>query len=375
MTADLKPVGIKPLDPTYLPTTFAALGRLEVQLDSDPLVYGPKRLNLKTALVRKMLTECERLFLDISQKHAYYKRAHRAASLILDMSLKHLLANDPETRAGRAVSEREATAYGKLKVESKEVSDAQDSLEELEAIMAVVKAKRSDLRDIQGRLRDQVRLCQEEIGLGSRWGSKSPRGVELQPGQGFADGSDVAAIDDLIANVRSISDAEQHLKAVVDDTDDTEAEEAALLASAEDLEGDGDLQIAPRQAPSAAPKAPLVFSDVDEAPLELESLQVSFGFNPHCEVCGEAQFMSPGGITCPRGHGGAGSVPPAGDALEEVASETAAAVILPGTADSGDISDFLMDPEGMAPGAPRLNRFQVEEEDGLGLDSLLASFK
>ncbi len=112
MTTDLKPVGIKPLDPTYLPSTFDALGKLEVQLDSDPLVYGPKRLNLKTALVRKMLTECERMFLDISQKHAYYKRAHRAASLILDMSLKHLLANDPETRAGRAVSEREATAYG-----------------------------------------------------------------------------------------------------------------------------------------------------------------------------------------------------------------------------------------------------------------------
>ena len=374
MTADLKPVGIKPLDPTYLPTTFAALGRMEVQHDSDPLVYGPKRLNLKTALVRKMLTECERLFLDISQKHAYYKRAHRAASLILDMSLKHLLANDPETRAGRAVSDREATAYGKLKVESKEVSDAQDSLEELEAIMAVVKAKRSDLRDIQGRLRDQVRLCQEEIGLGSRWGSKSPRGVELQPGQGFADGSDVAAIDDLIANVRSISDAEQHLKAVVDDTDDTEAEEAALLASADDLEGLAPAPTAPIQAPLAAPKAPLVFSEEDEAPLELESLQVSFGFKPHCEVCGEAQFMSPGGITCPRGHGGAGSVPPAGDALEEVASEAAAAVILPGTADSGDISDFLMDPEGMAPGAPRLNRFQVEEEDSLGLDSLLASF-
>jgi len=371
MTTDLKPVGIKPLDPTYLPTTFEALGKLEVQLDADPLVYGPKRLNQKTALVRKMLTECERMFLDISQKHAYYKRAHRAASLILDMSLKHLLANDPETRAGRAVSEREATAYGKLKVETKEVSDAQDSLEELEAVMAVVKAKRSDLRDIQGRLRDQVRLCQEEISLGSRWGSKSPRGVELQPGQGFADGNDVAAIDDLITNVRSVSDAELHLKAAVDDADDTEAEEAALLASAD--------EVAPEDVAS---KTPLAFDDENDVPLEaLTATQATsadlvpeLGFVPHCEVCGEVQFQTTSGMSCPRGHGGAGSVPPAGDALEEAPVNDPAAAILPGTVDAGAIDDFLADPGGTAPVASRQSRFQVEEEDGLGLDSILAAF-
>src|SRR3989344_1377519 len=194
--------GIKPIDPAYLTGIFEALGKLEVQLDADPLVYGPKRLNQKTALVRKMLTDCERIFLDISQKHAFYKRAYRAATLVFDMNLKHLLANDPETRSGRAVSEREAIAYGKLKEEGKEVSDALNAIEELDAVMAVVKAKRSDLRDIQGRLRDQVRLCQEEIGLGGRWGSKSPRGVEVQPGQGFADGDDVAAIDEVIRQIR-----------------------------------------------------------------------------------------------------------------------------------------------------------------------------
>lgn len=39
--------------------------------------------------------------------------------------------------------------------------------------MTAIKSKRADLRDVQGRLRDQMRLCQEEVGLGGKWGSKA----------------------------------------------------------------------------------------------------------------------------------------------------------------------------------------------------------
>ena len=39
--------------------------------------------------------------------------------------------------------------------------------------MTVIKAKRTDLKDLQGRLRDQLKLCQEQIALGQRWGSKT----------------------------------------------------------------------------------------------------------------------------------------------------------------------------------------------------------
>ena len=358
---ELKPVGIVPLDQAYLTSIFEALGKLEVQLDADPLVYGPKRLNQKTALARKMLTECERLFLDISQKHAYYKRAHRAASLILDMSLKHLLANDPETRAGRAVSEREATAYGKLKVEVREVADAQNALEELDAVMAVVKAKRSDLRDIQGRLRDQVRLCQEEIGLGNRWGSKSPRGVELQPGQGFADGDDTSAIDDVIASVRQADpEAEVHLKAEVDTEDNSEEAVAALQANADETGEEVE-----------DPVPPATREEVEKP--GTPSLQEEFGFVPHCEVCGEPQIKTTSGMVCSNGHGGAASVPPPGDALDEAVKDTSSATLLPGTADHDDVAAFLSDGPATAT-PPKKSRFQIEEEDGMDLDAILADF-
>ena len=42
--------------------------------------------------------------------------------------------------------------------------------------MAVIKSRRTDLKDVQGRLRDQLRLCQEETGLGAKWGSRAPIG-------------------------------------------------------------------------------------------------------------------------------------------------------------------------------------------------------
>lgn len=394
-------LGIQPLDDAYLTGIFDELAKLEVQLDSDPLIYGPKRLNQKTALIRKMTTQCERMFLDAAQKHAQYKRSQRAADLILDMSMKHLLANDPETRAGRAVSEREAIASGKLKTEVQEVAAAKQAIEDLEAVISVIKAKRSDLRDIQGRLRDQMRLCQEEIGLGNRWGSKNPRGVELQPGQGYADGTDTSAIDDVIAAVRQAGDAEMHLKAEVDHTD-TEAEEVAtLLVAADEDEADDTILMAfgdddddeeddkpapqikhvhvpmpqtkPVPVPAKAPEPKVVDNLFDAATSAAKLLMAEFGFIPHCEVCGEPQFQSPrSGITCPNGHGGAESVRP-GDNLFEAATSAVASDVLPGTSDQEEVTQFLAGALEPLP-APKKTRFQIEEEDGMDLDSILANF-
>lgn len=406
-------LGIKPLDGDYLTHIFDELAKLEVQLDSDPLVYGPKRLNQKVALVRKMATQCERMFLDAAQKHAHYKRSQRAADLVLDMAMKHLLANDPEVRAGRAVSEREAIASGKLKTEVQDVAAAKQAIEDLEAVINVIKAKRSDLRDIQGRLRDQMRLCQEEIGLGNRWGSKSPRGVELQPGQGHVTGDDLSEIDEVIAAVRQVdNDAETHLEAEVD-TSDTEAEEEAALVAgviapdADPLQGfdddealltafeDDDVEPAsapkpkPKPASKPAPTSKPVLKPAPEpksvpvpelAPAVAVSPEVipgdklvsEFGFVPHCSACGEVQSRTFGGMVCPNGHGGVESVPPVADDLDEVTSSQSE-TLLPGTAFQEEITAFLAGSVDPVP-APKKTRFQIEEEDGLDLLSILEKF-
>lgn len=225
---------LTPLDPVYVASVFEDLSKLDIQLDSDPLIYGPKRLNGKIALSRQMSSRCESLFLDASQRLAYYRRALRQAELMLELEMKNLMANDPEVRAGRSVADRNAIATGKLLDEVQAVHEAKYAVDDLEAVISVIKAKRGDLRDVQGRLRDQIRLCQEEIGLGSRWGSKSPRGIELEPGQGFADGNDVAEMDDLIKSALATLEEEHHMEAEVDDSDPEQEQVEALKVAAGD---------------------------------------------------------------------------------------------------------------------------------------------
>ena len=180
---------------------FAELATLSVDLDDDPLVYGPKRLNLKTAQVRRMLDRCENLYLSVSHRLQATRRALRIATLDLDLAKKHLYANDPETRAGRSVSDRDAIASGKLTKETMAVHDLNVAAEDLDAVLTVVKAKRTDLKDTEGRLRDQVRLCSEEIGLGGKWGTRVPNAPAVQGMPARATSGDIEDLDRILQGV------------------------------------------------------------------------------------------------------------------------------------------------------------------------------
>lgn len=201
---------------------YVRLGGLEVALDDDPLAYGPKRLQEKTSLCRKHLTECERIFLDVSRRLHKLKRELRAKKAALELSTKFLYAEDPEVRSGRNIADRDAFAAIKLKDEWMAVHTLTQQVEDMEAVMLVIKAKRSDLRDTQGRLRDQVRLCGQELELGGRWGTKRPDAPELRPGQ-VAHGGDVDDVLKLIDEMGGVS-GEVHLGALDDDDEDDSEE-------------------------------------------------------------------------------------------------------------------------------------------------------
>lgn len=179
---------------------YDELRELHVELDADPLSFGPKRLNGKIADTRKMLDRCERIFLDVSQRLHAVGRRLLVANTELDLSKKDLFASDPETRAGRSVSDREAIASQKLKKEVQEVNQLEQIKMSLESVLYVIKAKRTDLKDTQGRLRDQLKLCQEEIGLGNRWGSRSPNAPDLKFSNSTA--GTVQDVDDILEGVK-----------------------------------------------------------------------------------------------------------------------------------------------------------------------------
>lgn len=160
----------------YVDQIFEAISKMEVELDVDPLQYGPKRLNNKIVEARGHLTECERIFLDVSRLLQKFKSVNRDLEVEFEISKKELFANDPEVRALPHVTDREALATMKLRSHVEEMNKISRNVPDLEALMTVIKAKRTDLKDVQGRIRDQIRLCHEEIGLGGIWGSKPPPG-------------------------------------------------------------------------------------------------------------------------------------------------------------------------------------------------------
>lgn len=217
----------------YVRRVFDSLSKMDVDLDSDPMMYGPKRMIAKVAACRDHLSRCQQIFLQVSDDLHRLNRAHRKAKLDFDLQMQDLLANDPDVRAGKNVRDREAVATMKLRADREYMANIESSIQDLDAVMSVVKAKREDLKDIQGRIRDQVKLCQEETSLGGKWGSAPPPGART-PNLDAAPKVDRTALDTLnevvggLGGESSVTDLEQFVmkelaeQGVVDEEEDSE---------------------------------------------------------------------------------------------------------------------------------------------------------
>lgn len=164
---------------SYIDRVFEKISEMTIELDNDPIELGPKRLNNKVAEARGHLSDCESLFIEVSRLLQKFKSAHRTLQTEFEINKKHLFANDPEVRSLPHVTDREALATMKLREQVREMEAVARNVPDLEALITIIKAKRSDLKDLQSRLRDQIKLCQEEIGLGAKWGSKPPPGAKV----------------------------------------------------------------------------------------------------------------------------------------------------------------------------------------------------
>lgn len=219
---------LPPIDKPFVERIFGALSEMEMELDVDPLQHGPKRLTSKIAKARGMLTRCERIYLQIAHMLQQYRAANRAAQMDFDLGMQGLLTNDPEVRGGSNVRDREAIATMKLHEEHKVLRELGSGVLDLEAVMSATKAKRTDLKDVQGRLRDQMKLCNEEIGLGARWGSKPAPGQQT-PDLDASPRVDVTTVDEL----RDLfNGADVELEAPEPTTESIDAEFSAVLDEA-----------------------------------------------------------------------------------------------------------------------------------------------
>jgi len=200
----------------YVRACYTELAAMEVPLDPNPIQYGPKRLNTKVAQARNTLTRCEAIAMEVGERLHWLKRGLLAENALLDYKVKNMMANDPEVRSGRNVSDRESIAHTKLVDDRRKINDLTLAVHDASSLASIVRAKRTDLKDVQGRLRDQRNLCMDEISLGARWGSKLPPDVpdpDLKPGKYVP--SDADNVDAIIGVV----EGELHLGVAVEATE------------------------------------------------------------------------------------------------------------------------------------------------------------
>lgn len=192
------------VDVQYIANIYSKLTEMDIQLDTDPIEYGPSRLNQKTAHLRTFLSQTEKIFMEVSHNLHKYKRDLLISETQYEVEKNRLMAEDPHVRSGRSQGERESLASTKLVDIQSKINDCRLAVHDLEDVMKVIKAKRTDLKDLQGRLRDQLKLCQEQIALGQRWGSKA----DQQVFDTISAGHDVSESDVLIKADASLRNEE-----------------------------------------------------------------------------------------------------------------------------------------------------------------------
>jgi hypothetical protein len=196
--------------------TYAELKKMEVVLDPNPIEYGPKRFSNRIAKVRAMLNRVEQIFLQTSEDLHYFQRIINSMRTLYELEKRELMVNDPRCRVGRSQQEREALADVQLRDQIEAVQKLELAAHDLETMMISIKSKRTDLKDVQGRMRDQMKLIEHDLGMGARWGSNAAPSSASQS---------VREIDDMLATVdqgfgivaESEDDEDEQEEIVVDD--------------------------------------------------------------------------------------------------------------------------------------------------------------
>jgi len=169
----------------WISSLYTRLSAMDIQLDPNPLELGPSVLNAKHSELRTALSNLEAVSLEIMHNLHMYTRELTNQKLNYSLEQTRLMASDPQVKVGRSQAEREALAATKLTKHIIQINELQLAVQDLESADKVVKGKRNDLKNLQATLKDQFRLCQEQIALGGRWGRSLASPSSYNPTRSF----------------------------------------------------------------------------------------------------------------------------------------------------------------------------------------------
>lgn len=143
---------------------------MEVQLDEDPLEFGPNRINSQISRTRNYRTRCQQLLLRLSRDLHLVKRELQVENTRFMMERSYLLANDQNVRKkGSSIADREAMVLQALSTLVTRVDELKLLVTDLESVHLVISKKVDDLKDIQVRLNSQIKVCEMDLATGRRF--------------------------------------------------------------------------------------------------------------------------------------------------------------------------------------------------------------
>jgi hypothetical protein len=153
-----------------LTSLYDELLGMEVQLDDDPLEFGPNRINAQISRTRNYRTRCQQLLLRLSRDLHLVKRELQVENTRFMMERSYILANDQNVRKkGSSIADREAMVLQALSALVTRVDELKLLVTDLESVHLVISKKVDDLKDIQARLNSQIKVCEMDLATGRRF--------------------------------------------------------------------------------------------------------------------------------------------------------------------------------------------------------------
>jgi hypothetical protein len=172
VTGDISPEDAQKfqvVDDLWLGASYSGLENFVVELDPNPIDFGPGRLIEKIHLVRKYQNAVRNMDLQASRDLSRVRRFKSVLEATYNAQRDHLLSTDINIRVQKSASDRVAMVNAKVPRLIGALEDLKIQEQQLVGFLAVVKTTTSNLRDTDRQIKSQISLVGQEISLGAQW--------------------------------------------------------------------------------------------------------------------------------------------------------------------------------------------------------------
>lgn len=191
------------VDESWIDDGYQRIQTCAVELDPNPLDFGPGRLIDKIYQIRKFQNTVELMYVQATQDYGRVQQDRLRLEGLYNIERDNLLTTDLTVRSGRSQSDRQAMVNMKLRPLLETIERCKQNEFKLKTFLTVVDSKRSSLNSTNSQINAQMKLLSQEISLGREWKSEREEGPKKRADQPsvtdlfdtFGDGERVAAIN------------------------------------------------------------------------------------------------------------------------------------------------------------------------------------